>query len=79
MSRWVARYRAEGDTAFEARSRQPRTTIPDETVELVVNLRAGPSTQGLNAGPHTIAWMVCSVHTRCVVLRPAFRASCFVR
>ena len=59
VSRWVTRYRAEGDTAFEARSRRPRTTpaaIPAETVELVVNLRSELSAQGLDAGPHTIAW-----------------------
>ena len=59
VSRWVTRYRAEGDTAFEARSRRPRTTpaaIPAETVELVVNLRSELSAQGLGAGPHTIAW-----------------------
>ena len=65
VSRWVARYRAEGDTAFEARSRRPRTApaaIPDETVELVVNLRAGLSAQGLDAGPHTISWHLQQRH-----------------
>ena len=52
VSRWVARYRAEGDTAFETRSRRPRTAptaIPDETVELVVNLRAELEYQGLHS------------------------------
>ena len=65
VSRWVARYRAEGDTAFQARSRRPRTApaaIPDETVELVVNLRAELSAQGLDAGPHTIAWHLQQRH-----------------
>ena len=65
VSRWVARYRAEGDTAFEARSRRPRTApaaIPDETVELVVNLRAELSAQGLDAGPHTISWHLQQRH-----------------
>ena len=65
VSRWVARYRAEGDAAFEARSRRPRTApaaIPDETVELVVNLRSELSAQGLNAGPHTISWHLQQHH-----------------
>ena len=65
VSRWVARYRAEGDTAFEARSRRPRTApaaIPDETVELVVNLRSELSAQGLDAGPHTISWHLQQHH-----------------
>ena len=65
VSRWVARYRAEGDTAFEARSRRPRTApaaICDETVELVVNLRSELSAQGLDAGPHTISWHLQQHH-----------------
>ena len=65
VSRWVARWRAEGDTAFEARSRRPRTApaaIPDETVELVVNLRSELSAQGLDAGPHTISWHLQQHH-----------------
>ncbi len=62
MSRWVARYRDEGDTAFEARSRQPRTTIPAEVAELVVNLRSELSAQGLNADPYTIAWHLQQRH-----------------
>ena len=65
VSRWVARYRAEGDTAFESRSRRPRTApaaIPDETVELVVNLRSELSALGLDAGPHTIAWHLQQRH-----------------
>lgn len=65
VSRWVARYRAEGDSAFEARSRRPRTSptaICDETVELVVNLRAELGSQGLDAGPHTICWHLQQRH-----------------
>ena len=65
VSRWVASWRAEGDTAFEARSRRPRTApaaIPDETVELVVNLRSELSAQGLNADPYTIAWHLQQRH-----------------
>ena len=65
VSRWVARYRAEGDAAFEPRSRRPRTTpaaVPDEVVEMVVNLRAELAGQGLDAGPHTICWHLAQRH-----------------
>ena len=59
VTKLVARWRVEGDTAFESRSRRPRRSpaaIGDEVVELIVNLRAELSGQGLDAGPHTIAW-----------------------
>ena len=53
------RYRAEGDAAFEPRSRRPNrspTATPAETVELVVALRTQLAEQGHDAGPATIAW-----------------------
>lgn len=59
VSRLVARYRAEGDTAFEPRSRRPRTTptaIDAATVELIVKLRQQLVGDGLDAGPDTIHW-----------------------
>jgi transposase InsO family protein len=59
VSRWVARYRREGDTAFEPRSRRPATTptkLDNKLVELIVNLRDGLASTGLDAGPATIAW-----------------------
>ena len=55
----LARYAAEGEAAFEARSRRPRASpsaIPGDTVELVARLRKELAGQGLDAGPHTIAW-----------------------
>ncbi len=55
----LARYRAEGEAAFEPRSRRPRTSptaISDRAVELITELRKDLSGQGLDAGPHTIAW-----------------------
>ena len=61
----VARWRAEGDTAFQARSRRPGSSpskVCDEIVELVVNLRSELSAQGLDAGPHTIAWHLQQRH-----------------
>ena len=65
VSKLVARYKAEGPAAFEPRSRRPRTTpaaVPAATVELVVNLRAELTAQGLDAGPHTIAWHLAQRH-----------------
>jgi transposase InsO family protein len=55
----VARYRAEGEAAFEPRSRRPKTSptaISEDTVELIIALRKELAGQGLDAGPHTIAW-----------------------
>jgi transposase InsO family protein len=55
----LARYQAEGDAAFEPRSRQPKTSpaaISADTVELIVALRKELAGRGLDAGPHTIAW-----------------------
>jgi len=55
----MARYRAEGETAFEPRSRAPKTnpgaTAP-ETVELVLRLRKQLQESGLDAGADTIGW-----------------------
>ena len=59
VSRLVARYRAEGEAAFEPRSRRPRTSpraIDDATVSLIIGLRKDLAGQGLDAGPGTIAW-----------------------
>lgn len=55
----VARYRAEGDAAFEPRSRRPRTS-PKATspavVELICELRRTLQRRGLDAGADTIRW-----------------------
>ncbi len=59
VSRLVARYRAEGEAAFEPRSRRPKTSpgaISDQWAELIVALRKELAGQGLDAGPHTICW-----------------------
>ena len=53
------RYQAEGEAAFEPRSRQPKSSpaaIGGDVVELIVALRKELSGAGLDAGPHTIAW-----------------------
>ncbi len=54
----LARYRAEGEAAVAPRSRRPKASpaaISDATVELIVR-RKELAGQGLDAGPHTIAW-----------------------
>ena len=65
VSRLVARYRAEGEAAFEPRSRRPKaspTAVSPDTVELIVSLRKELAGQGLDAGPHTIAWHLEHYH-----------------
>ena len=59
VSKLMARYRAEGDAAFEPRSRRPLTSpneTPTATVETILELRRTLTAQGLDAGPETIAW-----------------------
>lgn len=59
ISRLVARYRMEGEDAFEPRSRRPLTSptrLPQPTIELIVALRNDLLSKGLDHGPHTIAW-----------------------
>jgi transposase InsO family protein len=51
----LARYKAEGEAAFESRYRRPKTvprTTPAEIVELIVELREKLAT----TGPDTIKW-----------------------
>ena len=67
VSRLVARYRAEGEAAFEPRSRRPDSSpraIPDATVGLIIKLRKDLAGQGLDAGPQTIAWHLRHHHQR---------------
>jgi len=55
----LARHRAEGDAAFEPRSRRPKASpraISADTADLIIRLRKELSEQGLDAGPVTIAW-----------------------
>lgn len=59
VSKLVARYRVEGEAAFEPRSRRPKTSpraISAATVELIIRTRKQLTEQGLDAGPETIAW-----------------------
>lgn len=55
----LARYRDEGDAAFEPRSRAPKTSptaTADATVEAILALRAQLAAAGHDAGADTIGW-----------------------
>jgi transposase InsO family protein len=59
ISRLVARYRREGEAAFEPRSRRPHTNptrLPQATVDVIIALRAELAGKGLDDGAQTIAW-----------------------
>src|ERR1700758_550943 len=72
VSRLSARYRAEGEAAFEPRSRRPKTSpaaISQDVVDLMVWLRKELAGQGLDAGPDTICWHLQHHHQ--VTVSPA--------
>jgi transposase InsO family protein len=59
ISRLVARYRREGEAAFTPRPRRPLTSptrLPQATIDVIVELRERLASNGLDNGPHTIAW-----------------------
>jgi transposase InsO family protein len=61
----LARYRAEGDAAFQPRSRRPHHqpgAISAATAELILRLRRELTRLGLDAGAHTIAWHLSKQH-----------------
>ena len=65
VSKLLARYRTEGDAAFEPRSRRPHTSpneLDSDTVDLITNLRETLTGKGLDAGPETIAWHLRTDH-----------------
>ncbi|MGZ4493611.1 MAG: IS481 family transposase, partial [Nocardioides sp.] len=65
VSRLMARHRAEGDAAFEPRSRRPRTSpgaTPPETVELILRLRKQLTEDGHDAGADTLGWHLAQHH-----------------
>jgi transposase InsO family protein len=59
VSKLLARWRREGDAAFQPRSRRPQSSpnaLAGETVDLILELRHQLTAKGLDAGAHTIAW-----------------------
>ncbi len=68
----LARYRTEGEAAFEARSKRPLnspTKIDDNVAELIVAVRDDLAGRGLDAGPATICWHLQQHHA--VTVSPA--------
>ena len=68
----LARYEAEGEAAFEPRSRRPKTSpsaTSDDTVELIVRLRKELAGQ---AAGETFSWWCCS-RCQAMVCGPASR------
>lgn len=65
VSRLVARFRDEGDAAFEPRSRRPHGSpgaTPPDTVELIFDLRRRLTAGGDDAGAETIRWHLAQHH-----------------
>jgi transposase InsO family protein len=65
ISRLMARYRLEGQAAFEPLSRAPVSSpgaTPPQTVELVLWLRKQLADAGLDAGADTISWHLTHHH-----------------
>lgn len=82
VSKLVARYRAEGEDAFEPRSRRPKTTpnaTEPKTIELILQLRHNLAAAGLDDGPDTIVWHLAQDHqitiSRTTVARHLRRAN----
>lgn len=68
----VARYRTEGELAFEARSKRPLNSpskIDDIVAWLILEVRDDLAGRGLDAGPATICWHLQQHHA--VTVSPA--------
>jgi transposase InsO family protein len=65
ISKLMARYRLEGEAAFEPLSRAPLSSpgaTPADTVELIGRLRKQLAEAGLDAGAETIGWHLAHHH-----------------
>jgi transposase InsO family protein len=65
VSRLMARYRAEGEAAFEPRSKRPHTSpgaTDPSAVDLVLRLRKELLEAGHDAGPDTLLWHLAQHH-----------------
>jgi len=65
VSKLIARYRVEGEAAFEPHSRRPNTSptaVGPSVVELIVAVRKRLAERGLDAGPDTIRWHLQHTH-----------------
>src|SRR4051812_21322402 len=69
ISKLMARYRLEGEAAFEPLSRAPASSpgaTPPPTVELVLRLRKRLTEAGLDGGADTIGWHLTHQHATTV-------------
>src|SRR4051794_17105256 len=74
----VKRYRAEGDAAFEPRSRRPHTSpraTPTVAIDLVLRLRKELTESGLDAGAETITQRVSACCKTVTSTAPSTRAN----
>jgi transposase InsO family protein len=85
VSKLLARYRAEGESAYEPRSRRPKTSptaTPSTDADLVLRLRKELSGAGLDAGADTIGWHLTHRHqvtlSRATINRILVRAGAVV-
>jgi transposase InsO family protein len=65
VSKLIARYKSEGEAAFEPKSRRPNTSptaVGEDVVELIVAVRKDLAGRGLDAGPDTIRWHLQHTH-----------------
>ena len=72
VSKLVARYRLEGEAAFQPHSRRPVTSpgaTPAASVDLVIGIRGRLVRAGLDAGADTIGWHLQHTH-RITLSRP---------
>lgn len=61
----LSRYKAEGEAAFEPRSRRPHTSpaaVGTETMIWILKIRDELTAAGLDAGAHTIVWHLATHH-----------------
>ncbi len=76
VSKLVARYRRDGDAAFEPRSRRPKTSptaINSTIIDSIIEVHRQLVAQGLDAGPDTIAWHLEHHHRVVVSARAQLR------
>jgi transposase InsO family protein len=65
VSKLLARYREEGEAAFEPRSRRPKSSpsaLSTTVVNQIIELRHELVSAGLDAGPDTIRWHLIEHH-----------------
>uniref|UniRef100_UPI002740AA52 helix-turn-helix domain-containing protein n=1 Tax=Actinoplanes sp. RD1 TaxID=3064538 RepID=UPI002740AA52 len=65
VSKLMARYRTEGEAAYQPRSRRPHTSpaaLEQPVIDLIVALRKDLTERGLDAGPDTIRWHLQHQH-----------------